>query len=134
MIPLCNFSIGEKSIRLLFATYQDGSPALVARDSHGNPQGSLSTNLARDGRLSEMRLAPWHFWIKVNENEDVAESALASGLFEDTGNVMYSNHAKFLVWRLLDDRLDPNVRENIVEMLATRTPAQRTVERERMRG
>lgn len=70
--------------------------ALAVREEDGSPVGSLTVNLP-DFPLGEREI----FVKDWSENEELAKSMLASGLFKDTGKRVPSGHVMVPIWEIL---------------------------------
>jgi hypothetical protein len=96
---LGTISCDGEQITLTESAYADGSPAILATDATGAPYATLTVNTGRP-------LAPRHVAIKNwSENESVAASALASGLFEPSGIEIPTGFVKAPVWRIRDEKV-----------------------------
>lgn len=91
--------LGAEVLQLVELAYEDGSPAIEVRDGFGGPYAKLSVNTGRP-------LAPRHVAIKTwSENEELAEAALATGLFEATGLEIPTGFVSAPVWRIRDEKV-----------------------------
>lgn len=92
---LGQITVGGEPVELLRTAYTDGRLAVIARGADGSPFGTLSTN------LPGADLADDCFAVKTwSENRDLAEAALASGLFEPTGERLPSGFVQAPIWRI----------------------------------
>jgi hypothetical protein len=80
------------------ARYGNGRTAvLLVTEGTGERYATLSTNLA------EGSLADNEFYAKTySENTEIAQVALASGLFTDTGRSARSGFVSLPIWRIND--------------------------------
>ncbi len=68
--------------------------SLVENDMIGSPYGHLSVN-------TDKKLAKGEFVVKDwNENEEIAQAALSSGFFEDTGKTVICGFELAPIWKL----------------------------------
>ena len=82
---------------VILATYEHGGNlAVELEDENGEPMAVLSVNIPESSHL----LREGEFFVKTwNENEEISQDALASGLFRNTGRT----HDGFLrapIWTL----------------------------------
>jgi hypothetical protein len=74
-------SFGKANV-LLGAYRKGGKPAIELVDAHGELITTLSVNMPEFSHL----LCENEFFVKIwNENAEIADDALASGIFRDTG-------------------------------------------------
>lgn len=86
---------GEKISVQLGVSYQNGQPKVQLWDNEG-PAGSLSI-----AGPTDVMLAPGEFLAKVwSENEEIADCALKSGVFIDTGRRVPVGHAEAQIWKI----------------------------------
>jgi hypothetical protein len=79
---------------VIATTYENGATAVVIKCVDGSPLCILSVN------LGDVKLKDGEFLAKTwSENEDIAKSALDSGLFEDTGRRIPTGWVEAQVWR-----------------------------------
>jgi len=85
-----------EDITLIQSLYADGRPAILARDAEGLPYGTLSVNPDPEVALPQdcVAIKAW------SENASLAQTALASGLFEDTGERLSMGYETAPVWRI----------------------------------
>ena len=96
---LGTITLDGEVITLHESAYADGSPAVLATDASGAPYATLSVNTGRP-------LAPRHLAIKTwSENEELAEAARTSGLFEETAMTIPSGFVEAPVWRIRDEKV-----------------------------
>ena len=94
---LGTITFGGEKITLHESAYADGSPAVLATDASGAPYATLSVNTGHP-------LAPRHLAIKTwSENEELAEAARTSGLFEETSMTIVTAFVQAPVWRIRDE-------------------------------
>ena len=93
---------GEAVVMLATYLRADGPMAVLLVDSEtGERIGTLSVNLPESGELAE-----GEFCAKTwSENEPLAETAIGSGLFEDTGRRVQTGFVEAQVWRLVGEVL-----------------------------
>ena len=97
MDQLGSIIFGGENIAICVTTYtSDGSPAVQLYDEDGMPYTTFSTCLPTSSNLQ-----PGELLVKTSdENADLREPMLNSGLFEDTGRRVQSGFAAAEVWRL----------------------------------
>jgi len=85
---------GEK-LSVQLGTYQNGQPRVQLWDNDG-PAGTLSV-----ASNQSVDLSPGEFLAKTwFENEEIADCALKSGFFIDTGRRFLIGHEEAQVWRI----------------------------------
>jgi hypothetical protein len=94
--------VGEQLIELIVKRYANGNPAIIGYDqATGQKFSNLSFNLVSPDLIAAQTLEPGDIMIKTwSENEALAESARASGLFIDTGKRICLQFAEAEVWRV----------------------------------
>lgn len=79
-------------------TYNDGNLAVTLSDSFGSPLAKLSVNLPDNAYL----LGENQFFAKTySENEEIAQDALASGLFKQTSIKVRNGWVECPIWEIL---------------------------------
>lgn len=88
-----------ETLSIKFSAYKAGQLHVQLFD-RGEPYCTLSVP-----SQSPVHLAPGEFLAKTwQENEEVVESALKSGFFEDTGHRVPMNFNEAQIWRLRPDQ------------------------------
>ena len=91
MIPKIKTRYGDMDVDI--ALYKTGGTAVILNQD-GQRFATLSVN------FPEVELEEGEFAVKTwSENEQIAEDALASGLFIDTGKRIRSGYVGASVWR-----------------------------------
>ena len=91
MIPKIKTRYGGMYVEV--TTYKTGGMAVIL-NQNGQRYATLSVN------FPEVKPEEGEFAVKTwNENEQIAEDALASGLFIDTGKRIRSGYVEASVWR-----------------------------------
>ena len=95
------FEAMDTTLRVEIGRYRDNgnmAVSLIEEDGFNSPFGSLSVNI-------DLPLAEGEFFAKTwSENDELAQAALASGVFEDTGRRVPYGFVEAQVWRLMDQR------------------------------
>lgn len=84
---------GEQLEVHLSSYTNNGNLSVRLTDEEG-PYTTLSTNV-------EAKLGEGEFYVKVDDQEEVVDAALKSGLFVDTGRWTPSGHTVIPIWRLV---------------------------------
>ena len=93
MIPKIKTRYGDMDVEV--TTYKTGGMAVILTQD-GQRFATLSVNFP----FPEVELEEGEFAVKTwSENEEIAEDALASGLFVDTGKRIQSGYVEASVWR-----------------------------------
>jgi len=80
------------------AQYADGNLAVLLEDEFGSPLSKLSVNMPDSAYL----LNENQFFAKTySENEELAQDALASGLFRQTNTVVKNGWVTCPVWEIV---------------------------------
>lgn len=97
--PTIKFKVGETAVRAEIGHYRDNghmAVTLIEEDEFSSPYGSLSVNI-------DLPLKDGEFFVKTwGENDELAQAALASGYFEDTGIRAPYGFVEAQVWRLVN--------------------------------
>lgn len=84
--------------RVKTAQYADGNLAVLLEDEFGSPLSKLSVNMPDSAYL----LNENQFFAKTySENEELAQDALASGLFRQTNTVVKNGWVTCPVWEIV---------------------------------
>jgi len=93
MIPKIKTRYGDMEVEVVL--YKIGGTAVILTQD-GQRFATLSVNFP----FPEVELEEGEFAVKTwSENEEIAEDALASGLFIDTGKRIKSGYVEASVWR-----------------------------------
>ena len=99
-VKIGSINVSGERVDLLVARYGDGSPAVVAQISDGEPYGKLSVFVAG------LTLGSGEFAVKTwSENVSLVVVARKSALFVDTGRRHRINSVTAEVWRFRDGLL-----------------------------
>lgn len=95
---------------VLLGSYANGTPAVQFAGPDDEPHGTLSTNVPDQAHV----LQPGEFFAKTySENASLAEAALSSGLFADTGRTVRCGYLTLPIWRVLQS--DPSAIASLAE-------------------
>ena len=84
--------------RVKTSQYSDGNLAILLEDEFGSPLSKLSVNMPDSAYL----LNENQFFAKTySENEEIAQDALASGLFRQTNTIVKNGWVSCPVWEIL---------------------------------
>jgi hypothetical protein len=84
--------------RVKTSQYSDGNLAILLEDEFGSPLSKLSVNMPDSAYL----LSENQFFAKTySENEELAQDALASGLFRQTNTIVKNGWVSCPVWEIL---------------------------------
>jgi hypothetical protein len=92
---LATITLHDEPVRLIEQAYANGRMAISAVGADGSSWGTLTVNLP-DVALAdgEMAIKNW------SENAEMAEAAMATGAFVDTGRTIRVNFVAAPVWTL----------------------------------
>ena len=94
-----NFQTSSYGVaRVVTSKYNDGNLAVLLNDESGSPLAKLSVNLPD----CDIYLAENQFFAKTySENAEIAEDALASGLFKQTTISVKNGWVTLPIWEII---------------------------------
>jgi len=100
-IKAARFTVYDTPVKFSIEHYQSGgrvSLQLITDDDMREPYATLTVNIEE----ANFTLADDEIIVKAwSENEKVAEAALATGVFKDTGRRIPAGYVKAQVWKVL---------------------------------